>query len=174
MSSIFEKAQKYCSYFLKIHEEVNLIRDSIKKKQYTSFRPFKNNTSTYNIFGASNAGIRISINTTYTSNIYYVSRDIDQPNPDTSYKYNNFLLIYSTKFLVNGTIIELQDLSSFDEGIEFQLSTTMNNEELFEYFCCCILYFSGFRGKARTDVHPNTWNAIYRQVLGCKKERKIA
>ncbi|SOK58848.1 hypothetical protein [Yersinia phage fHe-Yen9-03] len=165
MSDIYKQARKYCNRFLKLDKVMVNSESTIMKGTWTS--PY-NVTNRYQASLDSNKkGFKMKMARGRFSSyeVYYYRHSYDVRTH--SHRDKNFYIIndkifshYSTK-----TVQELRDVSIYDEGLEFQLSTVYNDSELFDYYCCSMLYYDGFRGACRTSVHHSTWKALYENAL---------
>ncbi len=92
--------------------------------------------------------------------------DIHAPHLDNFYKITN-----DSTF---GTPKPFQEINEFSEELDFQLSTVLNDDELFDYYVQCKLFFSGFRGAVRKMVHHTSWNAYIRLANSINNDFKRA
>ncbi len=142
--AIYNRAVTYSDKVIKLYNEMKKFNGRLSKSLYLNKRyGFNNNfvSARNNIYEQYKTVISLTenFNQHHLRNCYKIS---DDPSFETPKK--------------------LQEINEFSEELDFQLSTVLTDEELFDYYVMCKLYYYGFRGAVRKMVHHTSWNAYIR------------
>lgn len=142
--AIYNRAVTYSNKVISLHKEMKKFDGRLKKSKYINQRYGFNN----NFVSARN--------NTYEQykTVINLTTDLNQPHLKNCYKITDDPSFETPK--------TLREINEFSEELDFQLSTVLSDEQLFDYYVQCKLYSYGFRGAVRKMVHHTSWNAYIR------------
>ncbi|EBS4516654.1 hypothetical protein DQT32_04495 [Salmonella enterica subsp. enterica serovar Braenderup] len=142
--AIYDRAVTYSDKVMKLYHEMVKFDGRVSKSIYVKKRYGFNNkfvSARNNVYEQYKTVISLvdDLNQLHLKNCYKIT---DDPSFETPKK--------------------LQEINEFSEELDFQLSTVLTDEQLYDYYIKCKLYYYGFRGAVRKMVHHTSWNAYIR------------